>query len=293
MLKSIERLDWLHSGDIRPYVYIRPESRIKNPGKNFSLDWFPFEPMKKNPLDRDDVSFGNQILNLEHRAFGQKGLEMPRWVFYDCAILPGFVAGFAAKTEALSEVAKEELEIDQSNQEPWTPISLFIIIPTMVPGEWVAHNLCSINSLLPRKDKYYGLGFLSKAFGMWYANIETCIGITQWKSPAIRLHSHYGYFEILTAYTPIHSYPRTLTYRLNVNVKEWKRFFNHEQDEDFNKKFDLSGFGVDPKSDESLNQFQEKLEAGARPYYLNASQIRSRDLDAELDVFQVKPGINV
>ena len=50
---------------------------------------------------------------------------------------------------------------------------------------------------------------------MSYANIETC-GMTQWfflRSDFILIMD----FEVLTAYTPAHSYPERLAYRLNVN----------------------------------------------------------------------------
>ena len=53
---------------------------------------------------------------------------------------------------------------------------------------------------LKKKHRYYGLGFLTKAFGLWYANIPVCCGVTQWTSPALKIHSHYGVIEVLTAY---------------------------------------------------------------------------------------------
>src|SRR6185437_5361315 len=101
-----------------------------------------------------------------------------------------------------------------------------IIIPTIRKGEWVAHNLCTANSLVDEGDQLYALGFFTKAFGLWYASVEILCGFAQWQSPALRLHSHYGSFEILTAYTPIHSHARTLTYRSIINGAYWPTFFN-------------------------------------------------------------------
>lgn len=225
-LKANPRLNWLDGESVRPYVYVRPENRIPRPGERFQLDWFREAPIYKNPLQMGEVDFANQILRLESACFAQSGMPMPRWVFYDCAIIPGFVAGFALRRDKAS---KEILDILQpaTNCE-WIPISLFIIIPSMGPREWVAHNLCSVNSIVSEASKIYGLGFLTKAFGLWYANIEICCGITQWNSPAVKLHTHYGDFEVLTAFTPVHSYARTLTYRLTVDTSEWKRFFDPE-----------------------------------------------------------------
>jgi hypothetical protein len=285
-LLKYPKLNWLGSEYLRPYVYVRNENRIGDPGKRFSLNWFPMSPLFKNPLRMDEVDFADQIMRLESRAFAASNMPMPRWVFYDCAIVPGFVAGFAIHH---SKATPEMLQVLQplENTE-WLPISLFIIIPTMAPKEWVAHNLCSINSLIPAEQSIYGLGFLTKAFGLWYANVEVCCGVTQWQSPAVRLHTHYGDFEVLTAYTPVHSYARTLTYRMVTDTKEWKRFFTHEQAADFYDKYEEAGFDVDPKDDASLKAFQKRLEAGEGRFYLNATQIRTQPLDAIFTVYKRK-----
>lgn len=275
-------MKWLEHA--RPYVFVRQENRIKSPGHKFPLDWFPSSPVYKNPLLMSNLSFADQILRLESRAFSASNMAMPRWVFYDCAVVPGFVAGFALPREKAS---KEILEIAQPEpDDEWIPISLFIIIPTMGEGEWVAHNLCSMNSLLPKADRLYGLGFLTKAFGLWYANIEICCGMTQWKSPAIRLHTHYGDFEVLTAYTPVHSYAKTLTYRLKSDPEEWARFFTGEASSDFLMNYEYSGFEVDPNNESSLIAFQEKIEKGEGPFFLDPSEIRSSPLESPLKVYR-------
>jgi hypothetical protein len=284
LAKKHPRLGWLNESHLRPYVYVRPENRINEPGRKFRLDWFGKEPLFKNPLHMEEVDFADQILRLESRAFAASNMPMPRWVFYDCAIVPGFVAGYAIHR---SKATREMIELLQPKESTeWLPISLFIIIPAMAPKEWVAHNLCSMNSYLPKEQSIYGLGFLTKAFALWYANVEVLCGITQWTSPAMRLHTHYGDFEVLTAYTPVHSYARTLTYRMRVDPKEWKRFFTREQAPDFTTKYEEAGFEVDPTSDESLKAFQRRLEVGGARYYLNATQIRTQPLDAALKVYK-------
>lgn len=281
-----KELSWLDGENIRPYIFVRKDNRTKNPGTLYDSDWFPFEPVVMDPLKMSHVSFANQILSMEHKAFDKSGMAMPRWVFYDCAIMPGFVAGFAHKTETLPSLFKEVLDVDESLE--WTPISLFIIIPARTEGEWVAHNLSSMNAMIPRDKKLYGLGFLTKAFGLWFANIGTLCGVTQWKSPAIRLHSHFGPFEILTAYTPVHSYARTLTYRTQVNSEYWKLFFSHKEPEDFADQFEEAGFEVDPNEEKSLIHLQEKIELEKGPFFLNPKEIRNRPLDAKLNVYRKK-----
>jgi hypothetical protein len=285
------RLNWLNSTQIKPYVFVRPENQIADPGRRFQLNWFTKAPVLKNPLLMDEVDFANQILRLESKAFAATNMPMPRWVFYDCALMPGFVAGFALHHSAANREVLDLLQPDKTTE--WLPISLFIIIPTMDGRAWVAHNLCSINSLVSEPSRLYGLGFLTKAYGLWYANVEVLCGMTQWGSPAMRLHTHYGDFEVLTAYTPVHSYSRTVTYRMVTDTSEWKRFFfpppGHPQGSDFERKYEYAGFDIDPTNDASLIAFQRRLEIKENRYYLNPQQLRQLEkLDAVLKVYQVR-----
>lgn len=283
-----DRLKWVNSDDIRPYVFVRTENRIPNPGQLHSMvDWFKQPPVYKNPLQMDEVGFANEILYLESHAFGPKGLQMPRWVFYDCSIVPGFVAGFVARRASLPKPVSKSLNLHGSSE--WTPVSLFIIIPTMKEGEWVAHNLSSANTLVDKDYRYYGLGFLSKCFGLWYANVETCCGMTQWKSPALRLHAQYGNFEILTAFTPVHDYPRTLTYRLRVDPRFWPRFFTKQEEMGLQDHLVDTKLTVNPSDDSSLRALQQKLEKGDERYFLKSAEILNRPLGSELSVYKLRP----
>lgn len=285
------KLGWMRDENIRPYVFVRPENRMPQPGQfHKSLDWFPHKVLYKNPLEMDQVKFADRILNLETKAFGPSGMEMPRWVFYDCAIVPGFVAGFAVRTASLDMKTRIALGVESNEaaaEEEWTPLSLFIIIPTMSDkGEWVAHNLCSVNSILPKELQYYGIGFLSKGFGLWYANVQKVCGMTQWTSPSIRLHAHYGDFEVLTAFTPVHSYSHTLTYRVQVDATRWEKFFSKAGIQHFDQKYVKAGFDVEPTEEASLIRFQRKLEAGDGPFYLNGAETVSKPLGESLTVYR-------
>lgn len=283
----LSKSSWLESGDIRPYVFVRPENSIATPGARHNLDWFQHEPIFKNPLSLDEVPFAEHIYWIEGRAFGPAGMEMPRWVFYDCAIVPGFVAGFACRTSKLPPAVRSVMQ--ERTDCDWTPLSLFIIIPTMHRGEWVAHNLCTVNSLLPdRKDHLYGLGFLSKAFGLWYANVEQCTGFTQWGKPALKLHSHYGYLEVIGSYAPVHSHPQTLTYRANIATACWEKFFSREEDMAFLENYEKTEFLIDPKGEKSMIDLQRRIERGEGPFYLNAGQIAKTELTEPLAVYRPK-----
>ncbi|HEY1080051.1 MAG TPA: hypothetical protein VGE46_08130 [Bdellovibrio sp.] len=306
MNSLLAKADWMQSDDIRPYVFVRPENQIALPGSVHRLNWFQKEPIFKDPLDIDEITFADRIYSLEERAFGPSNMAMPRWVFYDCAVMPGFVAGFAARPSALtpemravldpkkypasnspiktSGVMKEVTSLDDMD---WVPLSLFIIIPTMHRGEWVAHNLCSVNSLLPNGG-LYGLGFLSKAFGLWYANVEQCSGMTQWGSPALKLHSHYGHLEVIGAYAPVHSHAKTITYRVQVNTHCWEKFFNKEQDLAFLENYGPTGTHIDPKDESSMLDFQKRIERNEGPFYLSAGEIAQKKLDEKLMIYNLK-----
>jgi len=276
------------NGDIRPYVYMRSENHVRNPGERHLSSWFDAsQVLFPNAISVEAALFGEAILNLENRAFGPD-LAMPKWVFYDCALVPGFVCGFAMKNDELPKSYREVLGAEQNSK--WIPISLFIIIPTIHQGEWVAHNLCAINSLVPASDRLYGLGFLTKAFGLWYANVETCIGMTQWGKPALKLHSHYGHLEVITSYTPIHTYANTMTYRCQVSTNVWDLFFTKSQDQYFFSQFVPSHVRIDPASVQSMRDLQKKIESGEGPFFLSPFEIHQRDL-LEPQTLYFKKGI--
>ena len=303
----LAKASWMANDDIRPYVFVRPENKIANPGSAHHLDWFHKQPIFKDPLDVHELAFADRILSMEERAFGPSNMPMPRWVFYDCAIMPGFVAGFAARPSALSPEVRAVLdpakfpatnspikgssvlkEVSSLDEMDWVPLSLYIIIPTMHKGEWVAHNLCSVNSLLAAEQGYYGLGFLSKAFALWYANVEQCSGMTQWGSPALRLHSHYGHLEVIGAYAPTHSHAKTVTYRVSVNTDCWEKFFNKQEDLAFLENYGPTGTYIDPQSEESMFNLQQRIERSEGPFYLSASEIAQKSLTEKLMIYSLK-----
>jgi len=286
ILQKAKWLSLVDSGDIRPYVYMRAANRISNPGVRHHVDWFPWEPLILDPLDLRDVNFAERIYHLENTAFGPAAMAIPRWVFYDCAVIPGLISGFAMKTEKLPPSLRKVMTADFHHE--WTPISLFIVIPTMKKGEWVAHNLCAINSLLPEADRLYALGFLTKAYGLWYSNAETCCGMTQWGNTALKLHSHYGYLQILTAYTPVHSHARTITYRSEVDVESWELFFSREEDLRFLERHEPTGLMIDPQVEHSMIDLHIRIQNGEGPFYLGASDIATKKLTDPLIVYRQK-----
>lgn len=282
----LQKASWLDSEDIKPYVLLRPENQIENPGSRHRLDWFPHQPLVLNPLHLDIQTFVEQLYHLEDKCFGKTNLATPRWVFYDCAFVPGFAAGIAYRTKKLPDYVRKVMRTDIFSE--WTPLSLFIIIPTIHRGEWVAHNLCSINSLIDKENQFYGIGFLSKAFGLWYANVELCTGMTQWGSPAVKLHSNYGHMEIIGAYAPVHTHAKTLTYRVEINTFCWEQFFKRDSDLSFLENYEPTSTLIDPKNEKSMVELQRRIEKDDGPFFLNAAEVASKKIDDKLTIYKKK-----
>ena len=277
---------WLDGENIRPYILAREENRSQSVGdKGSDFHWFSNLPtLVRNPLYIQELEFCDLIMDIEGRAFHGSNMAMPRWVFFDCAVMPGFVAGFAHRTQTLPEAIKHVF--GKPIQGDWVPLSLFITIPTTQPGVWVAHNLTSINSLLSKKDRFYSLGFLTKAFGLWYGGISTLFGMTQWENLALKLHSYYGNLEILTAFTPVHSHPRTVTYSCDVDPYVWERFFTKRLCSRFKEQFKYAGFDVNPKDREHLLNLQRKIEKKEGRFFLDTEHLRSESLGDPIPIYR-------
>ena len=131
------------------------------------------------------------------------------WVFYDCGEMPGGVVGLGVRAKDLGEEALKEYKID-ADYEGLVPISMYIAIP-MANGEWFGHNLSSANRVL--KEAMPGLGLVTKALALQVFQIPTMLGATQWDSKALEIHLQLSDMELLSTYTPAHSYKNTMTYK--------------------------------------------------------------------------------
>ena len=159
--------------------------------------------------------FLNLLQRMDSLTFGPEGMPMDKWVFYDCAELPGFIYGFAMTVDDMTDREIEVYRVPDGYRGP-VPISMFISIPMVEPGCWFGHNLASMNPTLP--DRKLGfLATLTKAMGLKCYRAEQCFGATQWTSRATNVHCRFGPLDLLTAYTPAHSFPATLSYHFPVD----------------------------------------------------------------------------
>lgn len=193
------------------FVVATPQNRPHLDSSPFGVDirWFI------DPTRTESATFLDLLQTLDGLTFGPEGMPMDKWVFYDCSELPGFIYGFAMPREELSEREVELFRIPEGYRGP-VPISMYIAIPTIEEGGWFGHNLASLNRVLPDRK----LGFLAtitKAMGLKAYRVRECFGATQWASRSTNVHGRFGPLDLLSAYTPAHSFAATLAYHLTID----------------------------------------------------------------------------
>ena len=95
------------------------------------------------------------------------------------------------------------------------PHSMYIAIPTHEDGVWMGHNLASVAEKVPGQP-FGGLGSLTKAVALAAYRTRRQLGVTQWSSRALFVHTRLGPLALDTAWTPAHSDASTLTYRATI-----------------------------------------------------------------------------
>ncbi len=177
------------------------------------LDLAPFGIKVPKNLRIDPTMLASQrfltwIERLDAQTFGPQAMAMERWVFYDCAEWPSALFGLAARPKDVSPSLRERFEV-APGEKVWVPLSLHVAIPTVAPGEFFEHNVGSLG----RDAGLKGLGTFTKALGCRLLRARSLVGAAQWNGRALHMHRRFGPLELLTAFTPAHSYPRTMTYR--------------------------------------------------------------------------------
>ncbi len=165
-------------------------------------------------IDPANQLFFDSLQTLDRLSFGPVGMPMEKWVFYDCGEMPGGIFGFAIHANNLHPAVLNQYGYDYS-YKGLVPVSMYIAIPMAAKGCWFGHNLCSANSFLGEKYDFSGLALATKAFGVRTLGITDCYGATQWESGALNIHTQLSDMEIISAYTPAHSFSKTMTYKSN------------------------------------------------------------------------------
>ncbi len=217
-------------GDVSPQTRYPPSSNdsifetlepflVVAPWHRECLDRQPFGVAvpDDNVLDPTRVGtaeFLRRLIVLDRLTFGPEGMPMPKWLFYDSAEVPGAIFGFARRAEHLPAGIARRLELGE-RPTGLMPLSMYIAIPTRPPHAWFGHNLASLNRVLPELG-LGGLASITKAMALKAFRCRCQLGAVQWRSPGLYVHTRFGALELITAWTPAHTDPATLTYQIQI-----------------------------------------------------------------------------
>lgn len=170
-----------------------------------------------DPLRLASAPFLDRLCALDAAAFGPEGMPMPRWVFLDGGELTGGVVGLAGQAQELPQSWRKALSVPPGYGGP-VPVSMYIAIPSAEPGTWIGHNLSSVAARVA-DSRLRGLGSLTKALALRVFGAEAQVGAAQWDSLALRVHARLGALEVVSAWTPAHDKPWSVTYRAPIDER--------------------------------------------------------------------------
>ena len=166
-------------------------------------------------IDAKKAGFFDALQMLDKYSFGPMGMPMDKWVFFDCSEMPGGVFGLGLRASTMpQDILKNIYGVDK-NCDFLIPISQYIAIPMACGDMWFGHNLASANTYMGDKMPLSGLALLTKAFGVKCLNFKKSMGATQCESGSLNIHLQLADMEVHSAYTPAHSFNKTMTYCSN------------------------------------------------------------------------------
>jgi hypothetical protein len=196
---------------LRPFLVTFPDNL-----SSFDLNPWGYEVPRDfifSCLSSKNERFFDLLHTLDDLAFGPMGLPADKWIFFDCAEMPGGVFGFGIPGNQLPEKMLKRFDLP-SNYTGLVPLSMYLAIPMVQRGSWFAHNLASLNHLL--RPQFPGLGLLTKVMGLKVFQTQTLYGATQWDSKSMHIHLQIGNMNLLSAYTPAHTIKRSLSYKTPI-----------------------------------------------------------------------------
>lgn len=197
-----------------PFVITYPANHPALDLSPFGVTVAPEHRFTATRLDSRDAVDG--LHHLDAVTFGDQDMLMPRWVLFDCGEFPGLVFGFGIQARDLPDYARAAYHV-ADRDDAFVPLSMWVAIRNAEEGAWFGHNLSSANVLLKGDHALSGLALLTKALGVKCTRCTKQYGATQWDSSSIGLHLRLGDMELLSAYTPAHTHPETLSYRIDVD----------------------------------------------------------------------------
>jgi hypothetical protein len=229
-----------------------------------SLDLAPFgvriaREHAVDPLSSASGRWRDRLAALDAATFGPEGMPMPAWAFLDVGALAGAIVGLGCPVEEASPDLLQQLGVGRG-EGGLLPLAMYIAVPSFEPGTWVGHNLASGASLVP-DGALAGLGAFTKALALKAMRARHQIGVTQWAHPALHVHARLGPLELLSAWTPAHSDPASLTYRAHLDDAALRHL---ARDEAGGVPEPPAELWIDSGDEAALQALQERIEAGER-----------------------------
>ena len=263
-----------------PFVVARPEVVEALDTKPLGV---PIPPQNIfNPQHLSSSSFLSLAKSLDSMTYGPLGLRMPDWVFYDCAVMPGAIVGFGRRAQKLEPWLRAGMAISDS-YEGLVPVSLFIAIPTPGRERWIGYTLCSINEVAAGGAPE-GLWRLTLAMGTASLRIDQMRSTTRWRSPGFGIYGSMGPLELVTAWTPAHDVPETVTFDLETDAAARARLLDTSSVVRVTPHRMLNADNT-----EEMRALQHEIEAGRRWAIVGPAEIKGArtrvplaDLDAKI-----------
>ena len=252
--------------------------------------FFDYEPFgvaipQRNVIDPTRVAsaeFLDRLLQLDGLTFGPEGMPMPKWLFYESAEVPGAIFGFGRRIESLPRDLARRIDL-RAGETGLFPLSMYIAIPVRPGHSWFGHNLASLNRLLPEL-KLNGLASITKAVALKVYRCRCQVGAVQWESPGLNVHTRFGALELITAWTPAHSDPATLTYQIELTEEHLRGGLG---DPAAVQPRPAADFELPAGDKKAMQRLQDRIEAGER-FVIPSVPIRAEDGSIRVPVRQDK-----
>lgn len=210
-----------------------------------------------DPYKTRSGTFLDMVHRLHTIVCGPFGMAMPKWVAYDCALVPGVVFGFARPAEELQQRFYNGLEIPE-DYSGLVPFSVGIAVPLADRVTWELYSMGSINQIAPGAGPA-GLNRLTLAFGTAALRCKELIVTCPWRSFRMSILSGLGPLELITAWTPAHDNPMTATFKVATNDAARERLLRGGQD-----VIGRVDRHVDADDKDAMRALQREIEAGRR-----------------------------
>ena len=243
----------------QPYIIARPEILEHLNLKAMGFDFADAQII--NPLLRKNAAFVGLVHRLHSLVCGPFGMPMESWVQYDCSLIPGITFGFGHPTEALSPALRAGLEVEE-DYSGLVPFSLGIAIPLPDRTNWEFFSLGSLNQVAAGAGPA-GLNRLTLALGTAMLDLPELTAVLRWRSHLLTVFAGLGPLRLVTAWTPAHDYPDTITILVQVDDEARERLLRGV--EVIEKMVDEY---IDADDTDAMQRLQQQIETGAEIYIL-------------------------